>query len=180
MPLNSFTNLSPPAVNFEHLDDAIRARKALNGRDVLGSDVGAIRIGFARVPVKVATGPDGQPIPADEATKVSVLGGGEMTIGETIHALRGVKGASSMPVDQQVLGGAVENYRSNLLLSLIANGAYEAANNASIDGGKPASITEQQIVMRELGNASPEGDADVATMAGKDNDMCHFNRLIML
>jgi hypothetical protein len=39
-------------INFEWLDDAVRARKVLNGCDVLGSDVGAIRIGFANVPVK--------------------------------------------------------------------------------------------------------------------------------
>ncbi|KAG2748631.1 hypothetical protein P692DRAFT_201714773 [Suillus brevipes Sb2] len=38
----------------ERLDDAVRARKALNGRDVLGSDIGAIRIGFAMVPLFAA------------------------------------------------------------------------------------------------------------------------------
>jgi protein JSN1 len=48
------------SVNFERLDDAVRARKALNGRDVLGSDVGAIRIGFAKVPVK--NGQEGGPV----------------------------------------------------------------------------------------------------------------------
>ncbi|KAL0953699.1 hypothetical protein HGRIS_004893 [Hohenbuehelia grisea] len=39
-------------VDFQRLEDAVRARKALNGRNLLGSDVGAIRIGFAKVPVK--------------------------------------------------------------------------------------------------------------------------------
>ena len=34
----------------------MRARKALNGRDVLGSDVRAIHIGFARVPIKILWG----------------------------------------------------------------------------------------------------------------------------
>ncbi|KAG2746644.1 hypothetical protein P692DRAFT_20936461 [Suillus brevipes Sb2] len=68
-------------INFERLDDAVCARKALNGRDVLGSDIGAIHIGFA-------------------------------------------KGISTIPADQQVLGGQVENYCSNLLLSMIGSGMH--------------------------------------------------------
>ncbi|KAG8901601.1 hypothetical protein FRB99_005196 [Tulasnella sp. 403] len=154
-------------VNFERLDDAIRARKALNGRDVLGSDVGAIRIGYARVPVKNTTGPDGQPIATDDSTNVSVPGGNDLTVGATIHALRSVKGASTIPVDQQVLGGAVENYRSNLLLSLISSGAH--ANTTAMAGaspdGRPASVTEQQMIMRELSNGAPDAAADVAALA---------------
>ncbi|POW09729.1 hypothetical protein PSTT_06562 [Puccinia striiformis] len=39
-------------INFEHLDDAVRARKALSGREILGSEVGAVKIGYAKVPVK--------------------------------------------------------------------------------------------------------------------------------
>ena len=90
-------------VNFERLDDAVRARKALNGRDVLGSDVGAIRIGFAKVPVKNGQEGTGQ----DESVAPNVQGVGDLSVGATIHALRNVKGASTIPVDQQVLSGAV-------------------------------------------------------------------------
>lgn len=156
-------------VNFERLDDAIRARKALNGRDVLGSDVGAIRIGFARVPVKNTNGPDGQPVAADETSNVSVPGGSDLTVGATIHALRSVKGASMIPADQQVLGGAVENYRSNLLLSLISSGAHASttAVAGTLPDGKPVSITEQQIILRELSNGAPDAAHDVAALAGK-------------
>lgn len=154
-------------INFERLDDAIRARKALSGRDVLGSDVGAIRIGYARVPVKNTTGPDGQPVATDDGTKVSVPGGRDLTVGATIHALRSVKGASNLPADQQVLGGAVENYRSNLLLSLISSGAHAAttASAGPTPDGRPPTVTEQQIILRELANGAPDAELDIAALA---------------
>lgn len=153
-------------INFERLDDAVRARKALNGRDVLGSDVGAIRIGFAKVPVK--NGQDGVP-GQEEAPSLNVQGVGDLSVGATIHALRSVKGASTIPVDQQVLGGMVENYRSNLLLSMIGTGTH---NTAFVNDGtpKPAgwcpTVTEQQMIMKELSGGAPDADADVLALAG--------------
>ncbi|KAF7304684.1 hypothetical protein MKEN_01182500 [Mycena kentingensis (nom. inval.)] len=152
-------------INFERLDDAVRARKALNGRDVLGSDVGAIRIGFAKVPVKNATeGGSG----SEESPTVTVQGVGDLSVGATIHALRTVKGASTIPADQQVLGGAVENYRSNLLLSMIAAGNHTTAHIS--DGGpKPAgwtpSVTEQQMIMQQLSAGSLDAEADIQALA---------------
>lgn len=152
-------------VNFERLDDAVRARKALNGRDVLGSDVGAIRIGFAKVPVK--NGPEGS-TGQDETAGLNVQGVGDLSVGATIHALRSIKGATTIPVDQQVLSGAVENYRSNLLLSLIASGAHTGAYDSA---GKPAgwtpSVTEQQMIMKELSGGSPDAEADIQILAGE-------------
>lgn len=143
----------------------MRARKALNGRDVLGSDVGAIRIGFAKVPVK--NGQDGTG--AEENANVVVQGVGDLSVGATIHALRAVKGASTVPADQQVLGGAVENYRSNLLLSMIGSGIH--ASLYMSDGlGKPAgwapSVTEQQMIMRELSVGSGDAEADIQALSG--------------
>ncbi|RDB24243.1 Pumilio domain-containing protein C56F2.08c [Hypsizygus marmoreus] len=152
-------------INFERLDDAVRARKALNGRDVLGSDVGAIRIGFAKVPVKNGQEGNGG---ADENANVVVQGVGDLSVGATIHALRAVKGASTIPADQQVLGGAVENYRSNLLLSMIGSGAH-TATYTSDGSAKPAgwapSVTEQQMIMRELSAGSADAEADVQALA---------------
>lgn len=140
----------------------MRARKALNGRDVLGSDVGAIRIGFAKVPVK--NGQDGSG-GQDEGANVNVQGVGDLSVGATIHALRNIKGASTIPVDQQVLSGSLENYRSNLLLSMIASGAH-----TGYDGpGKPgwsASVTEQQMIMKELSGGSPDAEADIHALTG--------------
>lgn len=149
------------------MDDAVRARKALNGRDVLGSDVGAIRIGFAKVPVKGGTGDIMAP---DEPIGVGVQGVGDLSVGATIHALRSVKGASTIPADQQVLGGAVENYRSNLLLSMIAQGTHNGVNApdaAPKQAGWTASITEQQMIMKELTRGNIDAEADIQALAGE-------------
>ncbi|KZT54566.1 hypothetical protein CALCODRAFT_499618 [Calocera cornea HHB12733] len=142
-------------VNFERLDDAVRARKALNGRDVLGSDVGAIRIGFARVPTKGAATPTGLENVTEESGYISGPSGvGDMTIGAAIHALRNIKGATSVPTDQQILGGSVENYRSNLLLNMVSAGLNQPTDTA--EGTKSGVlVTEQQMIMRELSDGVP-------------------------
>ena len=154
------------SVNFERLDDAVRARKALNGRDVLGSDVGAIRIGFAKVPVK--GGPDGNGA-QDESPSVAVQGVGDLSVGATIHALRSVKGASTIPADQQVLSGNVENYRSNLLLSMIGSGTHNAAyinDGLAKPAGWTPSVTEQQMIMKEISVGAQDADADIQALSG--------------
>jgi protein JSN1 len=153
-------------VNFERLDDAVRARKALNGRDVLGSDVGAIRIGYAKVPVKNGSeGAGGQ----EEATAINVQGVGDLSVGATIQALRNVKGATTIPADQQVLNGMVENYRSNLLLSMIGSGAHAAtlAEGAGKGSGWAPSVTEQQMIMKELSGGAPDAEADILALTGE-------------
>lgn len=157
--------ISFPSVNFERLDDAVRARKALNGRDVLGSDVGAIRIGFAKVPVKPNQDGTGS---AEDNSNVVVQGLGDLSVGATIHALRNVKGAATIPADQQVLGGAVENYRSNLLLSMLASGAHTShiTDGLSKPAGWTPSVTEQQMIMTELTFGSVDAEADIQALSG--------------
>src|SRR5262249_3457568 len=108
---------------------------------------------------------DGSP---EEANNVSVQGIGDLSVGATIHALRSVKGASTIPADQQVLGGAVENYRSNLLLSMLGSNQHSYVT----DGGpKPpgfgSAITEQQMIMKELSVGSADAEADIQALAGK-------------
>ena len=154
------------SVNFERLDDAVRARKALNGRDVLGSDVGAIRIGFAKVPVKSgAEAGEGE----NANLVVTTQNVPNLSVGATIHALRNIKGASTISADQQVIGGAVENYRSNLLLSMIGSNMHTNGSGAE-SSAKPTnwsqSVTEQQMIMRELSDNSPDAEADIEVLAG--------------
>jgi len=143
-------------VNFERLDDAVRACKCLNGCDVLGSDVGAIRIGYAKVPVK-----NGQENGSSgEDTSNLVQGIGDLSVGATIHALRGIKGASTIPAEQQVLGGSVENCRLNLLLSMIASGMHTGQAH---DGkyAVPVPVTEQQMILREISGGTDQENAQL-------------------
>lgn len=144
----------------------MRARKALNGRDVLGSDVGAIRIGFAKVPTK--GGPESNN--GQEEIAVNVQGVGDLSVGATIHALRGIKGASTIPVDQQVLSGNLENYRSNLLLSMIGSGMHTMAytpEGAPKSSAMAPPMTEQQMIMRELSGGSPDAEGEIEALAGE-------------
>lgn len=107
---------------------------------------------------------------AEETTAVSAQGVGDLSVGATIHALRSVKGASTIPADQQVLGGAVENYRSNLLLSMIARGTHHsmlAASDSIPKHGWTASITEQQMIMKEISKGAVDAEADIQALAGK-------------
>ncbi|KAF8266603.1 hypothetical protein EI94DRAFT_1772066 [Lactarius quietus] len=129
-------------INFERLDDAVRARKALNGRDVLGSDVGAIRIGFAKVPVK--NGQENVP-GQEEAPSFNVQGVREGSLYDS-------RGSTS-------LGGTVENYRSNLLLTFVNDGTPKPA-------GWSPTVTEQQMIMKELSGGAPDADADILALAG--------------
>lgn len=100
-------------------------------------------------------------VEGEENTSTGIQGIGDLSVGATIHALRGIKGASSVAADQQVLGGAVENYRSNLLLSML-----RSIGNASYGGASVAPVTEQQMIMRMLGDGSAECEADLAPLAG--------------
>lgn len=135
----------------------------------MGSDVGAIRIGFAKVPVK--NGPEGGS-GQEETPNISVQGVGDLSVGATIHALRSVKGASTIAADQQVLTGNVENYRSNLLLSMIAAGKH---TTAYVPDGQPKpagwipTVTEQQMIMKEISVGAQDTDGDVQALSGS----CH-------
>lgn len=99
----------------------------------------------------------------EEGSNVAVQGIGDLSVGATIHALRNVKGASTISADQQVLSGNVENYRSNLLLSMMLSGGLETVTEAS-PGSIP--VTEQQMIMKALSAGSPESDTDVQALAG--------------
>lgn len=113
-------------------------------------------------------GSDGNNDQEDIASMVQ--GVGDLSVGATIHALRNVKGASAIPVDQQVLSGAIENYRSNLLLSMISSGNHNNVlmndGNGKQSGGWSPSITEQQMIVKELGEGSPDAETEILAHAG--------------
>lgn len=117
------------------------------------------------------TGPDGTST-TDEGMGIGVQGVGDLSVGATIHALRSVKGATAIPADQQVLGGAVENYRSNLLLSMIGSGAHQSAlanDGMPRSAGFAPSVTEQQMIMKELSAGSADAEADIQALAGESS-----------
>lgn len=148
-------------INFERLDSAIAARNALNNRDILGSDVGPIRIGFARVPTHKSPslgGPD-----EEEAHAEAVL----------TEKLSTVNGAAAVSTEQQVSaeGGGLENYRSQLVLNLVNAGVHEQVLEKGL--AKDGEVTEQQMIMQVLSSEGAE-DEDIKAAAGESScrDAC--------
>ncbi|MCO5598644.1 hypothetical protein L7F22_052741 [Adiantum nelumboides] len=110
-------------VNFERVDDAVRARKMLNGREVLGSEMGTMRIGFAKVPsrnIEQFPAYDGSP-EYDDAV-------------QSLSQLKGAKYAAITP-EEQIASGGLEHYRSNLIADLLnqqqAQRQHETSTNVS-------------------------------------------------
>ncbi|OWZ61140.1 hypothetical protein AYX15_06642 [Cryptococcus neoformans] len=143
-------------VNFERLDSAVSARNALNGRDILGSDVGPIRIGFARVPTRsptISTAHLGLPAsPSDSPTRLG-------------DALNSVLGATSVSTKQQmsVEGGGLENYRSPLVLDLVKQGVHEQVLEKGL-AGENGNVSDQQMIMQVL-SSQPNEDSDIKAAA---------------
>jgi protein JSN1 len=172
-------------INFERVDDAVRARKMLNNRDVLGSEVGAMRIGFAKVPTRNI-----ESYPAQGPDYEAAL--------DSLETLQGARSVSRSP-EQQVAAG-LENYRSNFVVSLLnqevvdsapANGSpvmqqqqqqqqhikQTASSSSSIvpasdKGGVPlpphmaprASVSDLQLLMSQLSAGQASKDVDVASV----------------
>lgn len=145
-------------INFERLDSAVSARNALNGRDILGSDIGPIRIGYARVP-----------------TKTPLIGGPENATPDPNRsperfgeALSSVQGAGAVSTDQQLSpsNGGVENYRSPLVLDLIKAGVHEQVLEKGLGTG--GVVSEEQMIMQVLSAGQPGEDEDVRSVARED------------
>ena len=88
----------------------------------------------------------------------------------TISALQDIKDSSTISADRQVIEGAVENYRSNPLLSMIGSNIHTNGSGADSSSVKPTSwsqsVTEQQMIMRELSDNNPDAEADIEVLAG--------------
>jgi len=125
----------------------------LNGYEVLGSDVGPVKIGYAQV-----------------QTKSPFLGGPEESspqIGQVLSGLGHVEGAQSVTTAQQLSAGAggVENYRSPLVLEMVKNGVHDQVLEKGLASG--GVVSEQQMVMQVLSAGRMNEDEDVKAAAGE-------------
>ncbi|SCV68980.1 BQ2448_2000 [Microbotryum intermedium] len=168
------THKSCGFINYERLDDAISARKALNGREILGAEVGGVRIGFAKVPTKIISGSD-----------FSGSNGFNNMSSMSYNALQQLGGANGVPLEQQVADGPMSDFRSNLFMALVSNpqfvntqraagflhptsNAYDGqdiSNDESIETAQFSSVTELQLLVRELSDDSPDVEAHIAQLA---------------
>ncbi|POV98062.1 hypothetical protein PSHT_14243 [Puccinia striiformis] len=131
-------------INFEHLDDAVRARKALSGREILGSEVGAVKIGYAKVPVKA-------PGTFSPAAQLDSLAQDQMAQQQLAYeTLARMKGASAVvPYPNVAAGFPVAPGASAMVSNDSATSAdREASSTVSTTPLPP--VTEMQLLMKEL------------------------------
>ncbi|GAA5931454.1 uncharacterized protein JCM15063_001472 [Sporobolomyces koalae] len=185
------THKSCGFINFERLDDAVAARKALHGREILGAEVGPVRVGFAKVPGKVVPG-GGQDGAASLTNAANGLGSQTALLG----AVSQLDGANGIPVERQIAEGHIQDYRSNLVVGLVSNGSYASAhalNSASnlfapgailpTAPGEPqvetlrGSVNEQQLIMRELSQGDPDIEEHVQAVAISREPMTYYNSI---
>ena len=128
----------------------------MNGHDILGSDVGPIKIGFARVPTKspVIGGPEDDPDTPGH-------------LGQMYGGLDSVEGATAVSTEQQMSAeaGGLENYRSPLVLEMVKNGVHEQVLEKGLASG--GVVSEQQMIMQVLSGGRAEEDGDVRAAAGE-------------
>ncbi|KAG0147340.1 hypothetical protein CROQUDRAFT_43052 [Cronartium quercuum f. sp. fusiforme G11] len=177
-----------------HKNCGFRARKALSGREILGSEVGAVKIGYAKVPVKApgTFSPTSGGVEPDAAHQQLAY-----------ESLARMRGASVVPVEQQIMSGSIQDYRSNLAMSFIPNGIHafagfgtglsvpgsvgmgaqssanlsqqESGNGSEGEGGNAnicsvpmPPVTEMQLLMRQLSateSSEAEAEEDEAAVA---------------
>ncbi|PWN21418.1 hypothetical protein BCV69DRAFT_169722 [Microstroma glucosiphilum] len=134
-------------INFERVDDAVRARKMLNGRDVLGAEVGSVRVGFAKVPSK----------PADDAFPGEPSSEGYAS---AVDSLDRLKGASGVPAERQAIASNLDNYRSPLVTDLLSNKHVQQQNlldEQHLAGGMPAPPGVSALALSHTRSASHSG-----------------------
>ncbi|TIA89544.1 hypothetical protein E3P99_01991 [Wallemia hederae] len=154
-------------VNYERLDDAVRARKSLNGRELLGPEIGGVRVGFAKVPVKTTGIDDSANTIIFPSSATAPNGGHPQALA---NSLMGVQGVSDIPVEQQIASGQTENYRSNLMINLLQNGTKESVVNSispkleKVNPEERPSVNDQQMIMSILSGGNEQDIRSVSDL----------------
>lgn len=176
------TNKQCGFVNFESIDSAIAARTALNGREILGAEVGAVKIGFARIPVK------GSNANSDDAESNDGQG--------MLHALKDIKGTSAVSRENVA---NLENYGSNLVIDLINKGVLDdvkavrpssalADDNRSEVGtsvshrysASESGVSEQQMIMMVLSQGDDSVADDVVAAGQPEKPALYYSYIPVL
>ncbi|KAF1798010.1 hypothetical protein V8B55DRAFT_1550767 [Mucor lusitanicus] len=131
-------------INFDHQEDAVRARKSLQNKEILGPGTGAVRIGFAKVP----------PNNPDEAEEIPGTSG--HVTPPLAPALLPTKANATTPQQQPSLtANGSENYQTaqwatammmtNMMMS--ASGQQQTAQPSLYT----AIASERHLIMQQLG-----------------------------
>ncbi|KAJ9107834.1 hypothetical protein QFC19_002740 [Naganishia cerealis] len=175
------TNKQCGFINFENMESAIAARTALNGREILGERVGAIKIGFAKVPTRSTA----SSVAGDDS--VSGEDRRSMVDGQVFSALKQVKGSGANAINAENLSN-VENYGSNLVIDLIQRGVHGSvkavtdksdtaalAQNVKEQLEAEGGISEQQMIMLVLSAGDRHLVEDVRAVGNTEKHALYYS-----
>ncbi|RUS18489.1 armadillo-type protein, partial [Jimgerdemannia flammicorona] len=123
-------------VNFERLEDATRAKKALQNKEALGPGTGAVRIGFAKVPPKPTPSPSPS-MTTESSSLLEPLGGRKRFPAPTPTP-------ANIPVDANSAAAAA--YHTNMMMMMMVG-----------MGGGGTGMSERQMMMQEFGADPDDG-----------------------
>jgi len=135
------THKSCGFINFESMEDAIIAKKAMHGQEIFGPGTGAVRIGFAKVPAKQS--PSDSPGPGHR---------------DPMDANGDIKsGSLSTKTTKQDFEGPTELDRMLSLMNMSSRGqaALAAADREASPTEDP--VAERLAILREFGSESEPG-----------------------
>ncbi|KAJ1030388.1 hypothetical protein NDA16_001297 [Ustilago loliicola] len=194
-------------INFERIDDAMVARKALNGRELLGAEVGPVKIGFAKVPTRMpesylgSLDPGSAEFQAAMEALASMQGPGEGQVTLGAEDYRIGTGLDGLPrphlqVGSQGLARGLSADSSRAPASGTASSSgrvgdfptHSSSNSivpSSDKGGVPlpaemrpwATITDLQHLLQQLDDTDPNLKADIARIAQSRPQISYFTRI---
>lgn len=194
-------------INFERLDDAILASKALNGRELLGAEVGPVKIGFAKVPTRMpesylgSLDPGSAEFQAAMETLAFMQGPGDVQLSQGADDYRSSGGLEGLARQHLQLGSqglsrglSADSSRAPASGTTSSAGrvggfpTHSSSNSivpSSDKGGVPlpaemrprATITDLQHLMCQLDDTDPNLEADIARIAQSRPQITYFTRI---
>jgi protein JSN1 len=170
--LSTPSDLKALAVNFDSLEAASSARNALNGREFLGSEIGPIKVGYARAP---GNGRSEEASPSSN-NYPSSFGANNTGLpnGRSNEPTKPARGTAAMTVENVA---NIENYGSNLVMDLINKGDDDSApvpqsiqaqaERSNAPSPVEGDVNEQQMVMATLSQGDSNLTADVQAVGSK-------------
>lgn len=148
--------------NFESIEDAVRARDALNGQEILGSEVGPVKIGFAKVPGKTP----GSEITSPSAYAIAKHSNGNHASDDSgaYRTSLALANAANAPGRAGLLSTArlarVLQPAVGLSPSLVASEFGDSVASPLLGTDVP-DVDEQRALMRELSGDSADAESHV-------------------
>ncbi|SAM70869.1 related to JSN1-RNA-binding protein (pumilio family) [Ustilago bromivora] len=194
-------------INFRRLDDAIIARKALNGRELLGTELGPVKIGFAKVQTRIpesylgSLDPGSPEFQAAMETLASMQASGDGHVSQGAEKYRSTLGPDQLSRQHLQVGSQAlapnlsrEPSRAPASATTLSSGrvgsfpTHSSSNSivpSSDKGGVPlpaemkprATVSDLQHLLRQLDDDDPNLESDLARIAQPRPQITYLTRI---